>query len=235
MNRTLSSFRRVAPWLAMAVVAHATDAPQSLDAIRAIAESYVRAQIPGSAENAEVTMGALDPRLRLAACSTPLQASLPPGATLRERATVGVSCRGSVPWTVYVPVSIESNIAVLVLRRSAARGARLSAADIETQTRRVAGTDASYLTNVTQLTGRTLKRPLPAGTPLTADSFVEDLLIHRGQQVTLIASAGGLEVRATGRALSDARTAERVRVQNSSSQRVVEGVAESANVIRVTP
>jgi flagella basal body P-ring formation protein FlgA len=85
------------------------------------------------------------------------------------------------------------------------------------------------------LSARTLNRPLAAGAALFADAMVDDVLIHRGQQVNLVAAVGGLEVRATGLALADARAADRIKVQNSTSLRVVEGVVETADVIRITP
>lgn len=58
-------------------------------------------------------------------------------------------------------------------------------------------------------------------------------LIHRGQQVTLIAGSGGFQVRMSAVAPSDGRLADRIRVQNLSSQRVVEGIVRSDNVVEV--
>jgi flagella basal body P-ring formation protein FlgA len=236
MNYT-SKIRRATALLALGLVgsAFAAENTQSLDAIRKAAQTFVRSQIPGEPNTVEVAVGPLDERLRLAVCSEPLQASLPAGANFRPKTTIAVSCHGATRWTVYVPVSIQTKVSTLVLRHAAARGARLSAEDIEIQVRKVEGTSASYLTNVNELTGRSLKRPLSGGAVLMADAFVEDTLVKRGQQVTLLAAVGGIEVRATGRALSDGRSASRVRVQNLASQLVVEGVVESGNVIRVTP
>ena len=85
------------------------------------------------------------------------------------------------------------------------------------------------------LDGRLTRRPLPEGTALTADALAAALLIHRGQNVTLAANAGGIEVRAPGRALADAGASQRLRVQNLDSLKVVEGVAESTGVVRVSP
>lgn len=209
---------------------------QSLDAIRGAAQVFVTEHVPKQAPGTlQVTVGALDSRLRLALCSAPLKASLPAGGGFRDRMTVAVSCPGSATWTVYVPVTIETQTAVLVLRRAASRGTRLTAADVELQTRMVSGTSDSYLTDPAELSGRTLKRPLGAGAALTADSMMDDVLVKRGQQVTLLASAGGLEVRAAGLAMNDAPAAGRVKVQNMVSKRIVEGVVESADVIRITP
>ncbi len=211
------------------------NAPQSLEAIRKTAQVFVKARVPGEPNTVEIQVGTLDERLRLAQCDQPLEASLPSGVTFREKTTVAVSCPGQKRWTVYVPVSIATNVSTLILRHAAARGAKLTAEDVEIQVQKVPGTSAGYLAQVSELEGRTLRRPLGAGSVLTPDAFVADTVVKRGQQVTLLASVGGIEVRATGRALNDAQAAGRVRVQNLASQMVVEGVVESGSVIRVTP
>jgi len=239
--KTLSTFRRGLLWLALSALltpafAQVDESVQSLDAIRAAAQKFVIQSVPKQAPGAvTVNVGNLDQRLRLAPCSDPLKVSLPAGATFRERMTVAVSCAGASSWTVYVPISIETQSSVLVLRRAANRGTRLTAADVEIQTRLVQGTGDSYLTDVAELEGRTLKRPLGAGAALTADAMAADLVVKRGQRVTLLAAVGGLEVRAAGIAMNDAATAGRVKVQNISSNRIVEGVVESPDVIRITP
>jgi flagella basal body P-ring formation protein FlgA len=51
--------------------------------------------------------------------------------------------------------------------------------------------------------------------------------------VVLAARAGGLEVRAPGIALADAGAEQRVRVRNLNSLKIVEGVADTAGVVRV--
>lgn len=210
-------------------------AMQSLESIRKAAQVFVQSRVPGEPDTVEIAVGNLDPRLRLAPCSEALQASLPAGVAFKERLTVAVSCAGAQRWTVYVPVTIATNVTTLILRHPAARGARLTAEDVEVQVRKVPGTSASYLADVAHLKNRTLRRSLGAGSVLTVDAMQDDAMVKRGQQVTLLASAGGLEVRASGRALSDAPAAGRVRVQNLTSQTVVEGVVESDGVIRVTP
>jgi flagella basal body P-ring formation protein FlgA len=241
MNR-VSTFRRVVPVLALSAVgAHAFASieqgdVQSLDAVRAAAQGYVIQQVPGQKPaSVQVNVGALDSRLRLVMCTAPLKAALPAGATFRARMTVAVSCAGPTTWTVYVPVSIETQTSVLVLRHAAARGARLTTQDVEVQTRTVTGAGDDYLTDLAELDGRTLKRPLGAGAAVTAEAMVADALVKRGQQVTLLAAAGGMEVRARGVAMSDAPVAGRVKAQNLSSGRIVEGVVETADVIRITP
>jgi flagella basal body P-ring formation protein FlgA len=232
-----TTFRRTLVSILMISAAYAqTNGTQSLDTIRAAAQGYVKEHIPSKQSgDVAVTVGTLDSRLRLAACASPLSVSLPAGATFRARMTLAVSCATGTNWTVFVPVTVETKSTVLVLKRAAGRGARITEQDVEVQTRMVSGSGADYLTDVAELSGRTLKRPLGAGAALTADAMAADSLVRRGQQVTLLAAVGGMEVRARGVAMSDAPASGRVKAQNLSSGRIVEGVVETADVIRITP
>jgi flagella basal body P-ring formation protein FlgA len=180
-----------------------------------------------------VTASKLDPRLRVEACSQPLQAFEQSQTNLGERVTVGIRCAAANTWTLYVPVSVEVEIPVLVLRRALARRARVAIMDVEPETRRMPGSAATFLQDVTSLQGHRLKRSLPAGTALTVDMLVPDVVVRRGQQVTLIAASGPVEIRAQGHALTEGGVDDRVRVQNMSSLKVVEGVVESDSVVRV--
>ncbi|MEJ0039107.1 MAG: flagellar basal body P-ring formation chaperone FlgA [Gammaproteobacteria bacterium] len=232
----VSTFRRLVPYLTLLSAPAFAQEIQSLETVRAAAQAYVLEQVPSQKPGSiQVNVGDLDSRLRLAVCTNPLKVALPSGATFRARMTVAVSCVNPVVWTVYVPVNIETQTSVLVLRHAVGRGARLTADDVEVQTRTVTGAGDDYLTQAAELEGRTLKRPLGAGAAVTADAMVADSLVKRGQHVTLLAAAGGMEVRAAGVAMNDAPVAGRIKAQNLSSGRIVEGVVETADVIRITP
>jgi flagella basal body P-ring formation protein FlgA len=213
--------------------------PQSLDAIRSAAEDVIHSQAEGPAKTMGreviVSAGHLDSRLRLARCAGTLAASRPPGSVLAARTTVGVSCAQGTPWTVYVPVLLESEGPVLVTKRTVSRGSGVGPSDVETQVLRVPGLATHYVATVADLAGRHAKRALPPGTVLSNDELATDVLVKKGQQVTLLAAVGGIEVRANGRALADGGTADRIRVQNLNSSRIVEGMVESADIVRITP
>jgi flagella basal body P-ring formation protein FlgA len=202
--------------------------------IQSVAEEFLAAQLtPPPEGQVFVSADALDPRLRLQACESRPTGLLPAGARIGARATVGVRC-ANPKWTVYVPVRVETELPVLVLRRALDRNSPLSEADVERTTMRVPGLSASYISSVEELAGRHLRRESMPGTALTVDLLIEDVLVRHGQRVTLVASAGGLEVRAPGEAITDAGPTGRVRVLNLTSRRIVEGQVESREVVRVS-
>ena len=206
---------------------------QSIDDVQTAAEAFVRARLPDSHIKQFVSAAKLDPRLRVESCGLPLQAFEQSATARGERVTVGVRCAAANTWTLYVPVSVEIEVPVLVLRRALARRARVAMIDVEPETRRMPGNAASFVQDTASLQGHRLKRSLPAGTALTVDMLVPDVVVRRGQQVTLIAASGPVEIRAQGHALTEGGIDDRVRVQNATSLKVVEGVVESDSVVRV--
>lgn len=208
---------------------------QSLEAVRNAAERGLRRQIDAQLAGVTLKAASLDARLRLPACPAALETFAQPPRGTQTRALVRVTCATGAPWSLNVPVEIHREIDVLVLRRAVARGETLTAADVVAQKRVTMGLASPYVGNVDGLAGRMTRRPLPEGTPVTAEALSAALLIKRGQTVTLTASTGGIQVRAPGRALADAAASQRLRVQNLDSLKVVEGVAESDGVVRVSP
>lgn len=206
---------------------------QPVDSIRAAAAQHVRQAMPPTSAAVFVAADKLDSRLRLPQCGAALESFLPSGANLGSRATVGVRCQQGAMWTVYVPVNIETEVQVLVLRRAVSQDSAISSQDVELQTRRFKGPSSKYLTDVSQLRGMRAKRSLPVGSILVVDGLAPDVLVKRGQQVVLLATVGGIEVRASGIALTDGGAASRVRVQNSSSSKVVEGTVTADSTVRV--
>lgn len=208
---------------------------QPLAAIAAAATGFVRSEMPPDQTDIVVTAGRLDPRLRFARCGGPLEASLLSGARLQAQASIAVGCRQGANWTVYVPVSIASRIHVWALRSPQAQGARLGADEVIAETRLVSGLALGYVTDGAQLSRSSLRHPLPAGAVLMSQDLLPDFMVRQGEQVTMVAAVGGIQVKAAGLALQDGRYGALIRVQNPSSSRVVQGVVEANRVVDVTP
>ena len=208
---------------------------QSLATVSRAAEAALRSTLGAGSSSDELEATQIDPRMRLPACAGKLESHAPMPRGSQSRAIVRVACRSGTPWNLNVPVEIRRRSDVLVMKRAAARGETLSAADVTVQSRMLPGLESPYVGQVAELQGRLTRRPIPAGTALTAEALAAALLIHRGQKVTLAASHSGIEVPAPGHALADATPNQRVRVQTLNSLKILEGVADTEGVVRVRP
>ena len=211
----------------------ATDlATQSLLAVRVAVEDYVAASVQPNLETA-LTLGRLDPRLRLAACDIPLQASQNPGARLLGATSVKVRCDGSIPWSIFVPALLREKRTVVVATRTLAAGQQLRQEDVATQAVWITDAATHYLEDVSQAVGKQTQRMLPAGAPLPVQGLRSPRAIRRGARITLALTRGPLAVRVGGVALQDGAVGERIQVRNTSSRRIVEGVISDDGVVMV--
>lgn len=213
--------------LARGVPVHAEAHIQELGAITAAAEDAVAARGAGIRARA----GAPDPRLRLAACPVPLQASLPP-TVKGARLSVRVACTAAVPWSVLVPVQVETTTKVVVAKRALVPGTVLGAEDLAAEERRIQGFADCCALDPSSLVGQRVKRPVAADAPIPLESLEAAPVIRRGEMVTVIAGAPGFEVRSTGTAMADAKEGDAVRVRHSTSLRVIHARADSRGVVR---
>ena len=200
---------------------------ESLERIR---QTAMQQAATGQPPEARLQAADMDPRLRLQACPTELQAR-----NLAQTASavqVEVRC-DSLGWKLYVPVSVDVRVPVLVSRRALSRGESPGPQDVEVQMRPRAGLGVGYLQQVEQLQGQVLTRPLSAGGPIYTNALEAERIVRRGQAVTLVSGSGAFQVRARGKALSDAAVGDAVRVENPSSRRVVQGRVQADGSVLV--
>lgn len=182
----------------------------------------------------EIALGRLDPRLRLASCKQPLQASQPTGARLAGHTSVAVRCPDNAEWTVYVTTEIEIFGPALVTTRSLARGTALAPADVQSVETKLTSLGHGYLQSPEEIQGMATLRTLPAGTVLTPSMLKAPRIVRRGDRVTLVSGQGPIQVEMIGEAVNDGARGDRVRVRALNSQRVVEGWVVSPSVVKVT-
>ncbi len=205
---------------------------QSPQSIRSAAERYVHRILAGQSD-VLIEVRGVDERLKLPACSQPLEAYAE--RSLRNgQGSVSVVCSGDPEWRLFVPVRASHAIAVVVATSSLMRGQRLSNAHVNLQPRQTTTLPFDYLTRMEDVVGLTLRRSVSAGTVLVPAALDRPKLVQRGALVTLVAGQRGIIVKADGTALEDATLGERVTVRTQVG-RVVEGVVEAPNRVRVGP
>lgn len=240
-----AALKRSTPWrwllpvFLMAVLVHVNRASagdmsiQSRESIRKAVASYISQGIKKEYPHHAIKVGHLDPRLKLAACNVPLKGFLPAGGQLFGNTTIGIRCAGISPWTIYVPASVKAMRKVVITTRPILRKSTITNEDIRLEERDITTGSDTYIYSPEHVMGKIARRALPASTALTPNMLDKPLLVHRGQQVVILAKGPGLEVRMAGTALMDGAEGQIIRAKNKLSKRTVEGQVIRPGIIRV--
>lgn len=178
----------------------------------------------------EINVGRLDGRLRLPACTMPLETEVPPGARPHGAVAVGVRCPAP-GWSLFVPARVTVSRPVVVMAVSRPRGATLSASDLALELRDLATLPGGYLTDPGELEGMSLRRAVQARAVLLPGHAAPPELVRRGDRVTLQAAGGTIAVQVEGEALAGGALGERVQVRNLATRRVVEGTVGGEGLV----
>jgi flagella basal body P-ring formation protein FlgA len=149
------------------------------------------------------------------------------------RVLIELHCDGSPPWHLYVPARVVGTTPVVLAAHAIVAGTVLGPNDFRVEQRDVLGLPQGYLDDPGIAAGLTAARAIAGGSIVTNQELMGAQAVQRGQTVTLVAEAGGISIRMAGRALSDGFVNQRIKVENLSSGKIVEGIARSPQVVEI--
>lgn len=202
----------------------------SIDDIIDTADTFLEQQVQDYLTTSQIAgrhqirIGRLDSRLRMKACSEPLQASLENTEVPIGRLSIRIRCPGSAPWALYVPAQVSLHRDIVVTRHPVKRNTVLQAGDLMLAERDISALSQGYLLDIGQVAGSLSIRALPANQPVLSSMIRTPPVIKRGDQVIISATSGPISVRMPGEALSDGSTGQQIKVRNIRSQRVIHAI-----------
>ncbi len=205
---------------------------QPNDSIQEIANTFIHSELQGSARLV-VEIKSLDNRLKLIKCDSALIAFWPAGTRTSGNVSVGVSCSGSKPWKIFVAAYIGVIKEISVLKQPVNRGMTLTREMITTTAKDISRLNGQYVTDITPLLGYRFKSSVGQGKTITPRMLEASKMVRRGESVTLLAEAGGIQVKTNGKALGDGEQGKIIRVRNNKSKRVVEGEVVARGIVKI--
>ncbi|VAX12604.1 hypothetical protein MNBD_GAMMA24-245 [hydrothermal vent metagenome] len=205
---------------------------EPIENIRHTMQRYIKNNLLQD-KDSDYEIGHLDQRLKLDKCDQPLEVFDSGNTRLIGHSTIGIRCRGSKMWQIYVPINIIRYTNVLVMRENLSRGSILSASDVTTRRLDISRLSNGYFIDKNEIRGKVLKRSLRRGDILTDGMLAVRKLIKRGDIVTIMASSGTLAIRVKGEALMDGRKGDLIRVKNHSSKREIQAVVVATGIVKV--
>jgi flagellar basal body P-ring formation protein FlgA len=206
---------------------------QDLRQLEGLAREEAGRQLPPLTAHQRFIAGPIEEHVRLERCNQPVRPAVSPGGHMRDRILIELRCTGYPAWHIYVPVRLVGTSQVTIAARAIVPGSVLTDKDVRVEQRDIPELPPGYLDDPTVAIGLTAGRPISSGAVITNQLLVGAKAVQRGQTVTLVADAGSMSIRMAGRALSDGLINQRVKVENLSSGKVVEGIARSEQVVEI--
>lgn len=206
---------------------------QSLASLKEAASRFLEQEATQMQGEVEVSVGRLDPRLRLAPCDQPLSGFWPRGGRKLGNVTVGIRCEGTASWSIYVRAKLSVYETVVVASRPLDRGSSLSPADVELLREDVTRLTSGYYSRIDDIVGMEVRRSVRAGMVLNRSLVKAPILIKRNEKVSITARTGSVEVRMEGKALDAGARGELIEVLNLSSKQKIEAEVIAVGVVRV--
>lgn len=206
---------------------------QDVGQLAALAQAEAAFHLAPLTAKQRFVVGPIPPQIQLAQCTDAVKPRVGPAPHMKDRVLVELRCQGTVAWHIYVPVRIVGTASVAVAAHAIVTGTVLTAKDVVIEQRDMTALPPGYLDDPAIAVGLTASRAISGGAVLTNQQLLGTRAVQRGQTVTLVADAGGMSVRMAGRALSDGLINQRVRVENLSSGKIVEGIARSEQVVEI--
>jgi flagella basal body P-ring formation protein FlgA len=196
---------------------------------QALAEQQVR---NGQPVHLQATLGALDSRLRLAACAR-VEPYMPPGSRLWGQTRVGLRClEGPSRWNVTLPVTVRATGMTWVLRRDVAPGAVLNDADLMLAEADWAAESSPVLPQREQWQGQVAVRALGTGQTLRQNMVRAAQVFQAGAPVRVLVQGGGFQISSQAQALSAGVVGQPARVRTDNG-RVLSGTVLDARTVRL--
>jgi flagella basal body P-ring formation protein FlgA len=212
----------------------ALDQYQPHNEITAAVKYFIGDSISASDDSVTITTKALDKRLQLHKCEIPLQAFWPPGARQSGHTSVGVRCNDDKPWKIYVGAQIRQYQQVWVTMTALSRGTILDRSHVALERKEISNNHREYFSIDQSPVGLITKRPLRRGDIVQVLALERPMAVKRGDRVIVVARINGLEIRTAATALNSAAEGDRIRVQNLSSKKELEGTLHKNSVVHVS-
>jgi flagellar basal body P-ring formation protein FlgA len=220
-----------------AVFAQVQAQDAGLEALRAEAQRWVneavqKSQPQGANLRMQAEVGALDSRLRLAACGN-IEPHLPAGARLWGRSRVGLRCvDGVTRWNITLPVVVKATGKAWVMRGHVPVGNVVTEADVMEADVDWAEEASPVLVDRTLWLGQTATRLLSTGQTLRQGMVKPAQVFQAGAFVRVLAQGAGFQVTSQAQALSAGVVGQQARVRMENG-RVASGIVLDVHTVKI--
>lgn len=194
------------------------------------AELYVQQNaFIDDAADATIQAAAVDERINIPACKSPLQFEASDSNLRQSNVSVKVTCPNT-NWYLFTSVQVEQTKPVVVTSETMSPGSLLTEKNLyiaDIPINRLRGSTYSTTEN---LVGARLKRRVRPGQIISNGMLC---FVCKGDKVTIMAVSSGLSLKVSGIAQQDGNLGDTIRVQNAASRKTVSATVSSTSEVSI--
>ena len=122
----------------------------------------------------------------------------------------------------------------MVAKRALIKGSRITDEDLQQVEMDAQRLKQGYFTDKQQLVGLISKQNISPNSPLSPYNIELAKLIHKGEQVAIIATDNHLTISMDGIALNEGVLGDLIKVKNKSSHKIVEAQVSGKKQVKIT-
>lgn len=133
-----------------------------------------------------------------------------------------------------LPAAADTGVRIVVPTRDIARGETITDRDLTFATVPGSALMSGTVTSIAAAKDMEARRMLHAGEAMRGDDLRHPIVVTRGQTITMLFHAPGVELTAMGRAMGEGGVGDTITVQNPASFRMISGVITAPGTVIAT-
>ncbi len=176
----------------------------------------------------------IDPRLKLKKCPLDIEISLTQELVKPGKNTLNIQCKSPAPWRVFITADVTLFSRALVAKYPLNKGHLIQKNDLKLETIKLTGLRTAYLSDPDRAVNHVLKRRVQRGDLISVKNLSKPTLIKKGDKITIIAKNNGFQISMKGTALTAGGKDDKIRVKNSKTKKIIQGIIFDAQTVKVT-
>jgi flagella basal body P-ring formation protein FlgA len=206
---------------------------QSLASIQLQAEGFIAEYPYQSPYPVRYELSTLDQRLNLKPCQKSLMISFTRAEKVMGNTSLSIRCEAPVKWHIHLPVRVDVYDDVLISKSPLSKGQTIDAHNVTYRKENITRLNQGFFRRTDPLQKLEVKRNLSAQSILTSAMLKPRQLVKSGQKVTIMLELNGMQIKTSGFALQSASQGQIIKVRNSQTNKIVEGIVSAEGQIRV--
>lgn len=182
-----------------------------------------------SAEKIHIKANSISKIKTYTRCNSPLKGQIV-GEKLKPHTTVKITCPDPTSWSIYIRVKVKKLFPIMVASQSLSKNQILNKNNIKILYLEKSRIRSGAFSLPDSLYGSRLKRNISKNKTIKNRDIC---VVCKNDKVHIYAKRGGLSIKTSGVALSDANIGSTIRVKNIQTQRVVIGVVRGLKNVQI--